>query len=105
MQPHRGCAQRIENTFSPMHSQGSPAIAGTTLGWRTQSLWDFHFSARVFITVKFLLLVLLLIPASLRADPLSDLRTTLQKLQSDQLLRARVEIKSRRTGGENNKQK
>ena len=88
-----------------MHSQGSPAIAGTTLGWRTQSLWDFHFSARVFITVKFLLLVLLLIPASLRADPLSDLRTTLQKLQSDQLLRARVEIKSRRTGGENNKQK
>jgi hypothetical protein len=52
-----------------------------------------------------LLLLLLATPTLLRADGLSDLRATLQKLQSDQLLRARVEIKTRRSGGENDKQK
>jgi hypothetical protein len=53
----------------------------------------------------FLLLPLLLAPTLLFADGLSDVRATLQKLQSDQPLRARVEIKSRRSGGESGKQK
>ncbi|PYJ88857.1 MAG: hypothetical protein DME70_03215, partial [Verrucomicrobia bacterium] len=44
-------------------------------------------------------------PTLLYADGLSDVRATLQKLQSDQLLRARVEIKSRHSGGESGKQK
>jgi hypothetical protein len=39
------------------------------------------------------------------ADGLTDVRATLQKLQSDQPLRARVEIKTRRLGGESDKQK
>src|SRR3954462_1581885 len=51
------------------------------------------------------LLLLIAAPARLYADGLSDVRGTLQKLQSDQLLRARVEIKSRRSGGESGKQK
>jgi hypothetical protein len=45
------------------------------------------------------------LPALAHADALGDLRATLQKLQSDELLRARVEIKTRRSGGENAKQK
>ncbi|MEY2496158.1 MAG: hypothetical protein QOJ45_2650 [Verrucomicrobiota bacterium] len=52
-----------------------------------------------------LFLPLLLTPTLLFADGLSDVRATLQKLQSDQLLRARVEIKTRRSGGESGKQK
>lgn len=44
-------------------------------------------------------------PTLLLADGLTDVRATLQKLQSDQLLRARVEIKTRRSGGESDKQK
>ena len=55
--------------------------------------------------MKFLLLPLLLAPTLLFADGLTDVRTVLQKLQSDQPLRARVEIKTRRSGGESNKQK
>jgi hypothetical protein len=55
--------------------------------------------------VKFLLLPLLLVPTLLFADGLTDVRAALQKLQSDQPLRARVEIKTRRSGGESNKQK
>jgi hypothetical protein len=55
--------------------------------------------------VKLLLLFLLIAPARLFADGLTDVRATLQKLQSDQPLRARVEIKTRRLGGESNKQK
>ena len=51
------------------------------------------------------LLLLLAAPTFLYADGLSDVRATLQKLQSDQLLRARVEIKSRHSGGESGKQK
>jgi hypothetical protein len=51
------------------------------------------------------LLPLLLAPTLLYADGLSDVRATLQKLQSDELLRARVEIKSRHSGGESGKQK
>jgi hypothetical protein len=39
------------------------------------------------------------------ADGLSDVRATLQKLQSDQSLRAQVKIKTRHSGGESNKQK
>jgi hypothetical protein len=39
------------------------------------------------------------------ADGLTDVRATLQKLQSDQPLRARVEIKARHSGGESSKQK
>ena len=55
--------------------------------------------------MKFLLLPLLLAPTLLFADGLADVRAALQKLQSDQPLRARVEIKTRRSGGESNKQK
>lgn len=55
--------------------------------------------------MKFVLLPLLLAPTLLFADGLADVRATLQKLQSDQPIRARVEIKSRRSGGESNKQK
>jgi hypothetical protein len=55
--------------------------------------------------MKFLLPVLLLAPTLLFADGLTDVRAALQKLQSDQPLRARVEIKSRRSGGESGKQK
>jgi hypothetical protein len=52
-----------------------------------------------------LLLLLLAAPSLLFADGLADVRATLQKLQSDQPLRARVEIRSRRLGGESDKQK
>ena len=52
------------------------------------------------LTTLFLLLL-----SPVYADGLTELRATLQKLQSDQLLRAKVEIKSRRAGGENEKQK
>jgi len=55
--------------------------------------------------VKFLLLTLLVAPSLLFADGLTDLRAALQKLQSDQTIRARVEIKTRHSGGESNKQK
>lgn len=55
--------------------------------------------------MRLLLLLLLAAPALLLADGLADVRVTLQKLQSDQPLRARVEIKTRRLGGESNKQK
>jgi hypothetical protein len=48
---------------------------------------------------------LLFAPTLLFADGLTDVRATLQKLQSDQPLRARVEIKTRHSGGESNKQK
>ncbi|PYI90225.1 MAG: hypothetical protein DME97_18240 [Verrucomicrobia bacterium] len=51
------------------------------------------------------LFFLLLAPTLLFADGLTDVRATLQKLQSDQPLRARVEIKTRRSGGESSKQK
>jgi hypothetical protein len=44
-------------------------------------------------------------PTLLFADGLTDVRAALQKLQSDQPLRARVEIKTRRSGGESNKPK
>ena len=55
--------------------------------------------------MKLLLLPLLFAPTLLFADGLTDVRAALQKLQSDQPIRARVEIKSRRSGGESNKQK
>jgi hypothetical protein len=55
--------------------------------------------------VKQLLLFLLAAPSLLFADGLTDVRATLQKLQSDQPLRARVEVKTRRLGGESEKQK
>jgi len=55
--------------------------------------------------VKFVLLPLLVAPTLLFADGLTDVRATLQKLQSDQPLRARVEIKTRHSGGESSKQK
>jgi hypothetical protein len=55
--------------------------------------------------VKLTLLFLFSAPALLFADGLTDVRATLQKLQSDQPLRARVEIKTRRSGGESDKQK
>ena len=53
----------------------------------------------------FLLFLLTALAAPLFADGLSDVRATLQKLQSDQPLRARVEVKTRRSGGESDKQK
>ena len=55
--------------------------------------------------MKLPLVLFLAAPTFLYADALSDLRGTLQKLQSDELLRARVEIKSRHSGGESGKQK
>jgi hypothetical protein len=55
--------------------------------------------------MKFLLLLFLTAPTLLFADGLNDVRATLQELQSDQPLRARVEIKTRHSGGESNKQK
>lgn len=55
--------------------------------------------------MRLLLLFLLAAPALLFADGLADVRATLQKLQSNQPLRARVEIKTRRLGGESDKQK
>ncbi len=55
--------------------------------------------------MKKLLFLLLALPTLLLADGLTDVRATLQKLQSDQPLRARVEIKTRRSGGESDKQK
>lgn len=55
--------------------------------------------------VKEFLFFLLASPTLLLADGLTDVRATLQKLQSDQPLRARVEIKTRRLGGESDKQK
>jgi len=55
--------------------------------------------------VKITFLLFLVAPTLLYADGLSDVRATLQKLQSDQLVRARVEIKTRRSGGESDKQK
>lgn len=42
---------------------------------------------------------------SLAADGLTDVRALLQKLESDRPLRARVEIKTHRSGGESDKQK
>jgi hypothetical protein len=54
--------------------------------------------------VKFLF-PLLIAPTLLFADGLTDVRAALQRLQSDQPLRARVEIKTRRSGGESTKQK
>ena len=51
------------------------------------------------------LLLFLALPTIAYADGLSDVRAALLKLQSDQLVRARVEIKTKRSGGENNKQK
>lgn len=54
---------------------------------------------------KKILLFVLALPAPLFADGLTEVRATLQKLQSDQPLRARVEIKTRRSGGESDKQK
>lgn len=50
--------------------------------------------------VKLTALLLFATPALAGADALGDLRATLQRLQSDQILRARVEIKTQRVGGE-----
>lgn len=50
------------------------------------------------------LLPILLLPGSLAADGLTDLRTALPKLTSDQPISARVEIRTRRSGGETEKQ-
>lgn len=55
--------------------------------------------------MKLFLSFLLSAPALLFADGLSDVRATLQKLQSDQPLRARIEVRTRRSGGETDKQK
>ena len=55
--------------------------------------------------MKQLLLFLLIVPALVFADGLTDVRATLQRLQSDEPLRARIEVKTLRVGGENDKQK
>jgi hypothetical protein len=55
--------------------------------------------------VKLLFLPLLFAPTLLFADGLTDVRAALQKLQSDQPIRARAEIKTRRSEGESSKQK
>lgn len=51
------------------------------------------------------LLLVFAAPMLARGEALDDLRATLQRLQSDQTLRARVEIQTRRSGGESDKQK
>ena len=45
--------------------------------------------------VKLIPLLVFALPTLLRADGLTDVRLALQKLHGDQLLRARVEIKTR----------
>lgn len=55
---------------------------------------------KCFIVAAILVLAVITAPA----DPLGDLRATLQKLQSSEPLHARVEIKTRRSGGESHKQ-
>ncbi|MGI8891367.1 MAG: hypothetical protein ACR2G0_11370 [Chthoniobacterales bacterium] len=50
---------------------------------------------------RLIALILLATPLLARGDALGDLRATLGNLQSDQTLRARVEITIRRSGGEN----
>ena len=50
--------------------------------------------------LKLAAFLLLAAPVLARSDVLGDLRESLQRLQSDQTLRARVEIKTRRSGGE-----
>ncbi len=54
---------------------------------------------------KLLALLLLGFSTSLAADGLSDVCATLQKLESDRPLSARVEIKTHQSGGESDKQK
>src|SRR5947207_172485 len=92
----------------PLTSDFQPAPM-LRLGRPTSVLFSFYFLLPTFYfqlaLVKFLLLPLLLAPTFLFADGLSDVRATLQKLQSDQPLRARVEIKTRHSGGESSKQK
>ncbi|MDQ6807814.1 MAG: hypothetical protein M3Z64_00070 [Verrucomicrobiota bacterium] len=55
--------------------------------------------------MKFTAFLFFALPLIVRGDALSDLRNCLQKLQSDQIIRARVEITTRRSDGENDKQK
>lgn len=55
--------------------------------------------------VKLAALLLFVVPTLARADALNDLRATLQRLQSGQTLRARVQIKTERAGGESENQK
>jgi len=52
------------------------------------------------VVVKLTALLVLAVPVLARGDVLGDLRATLQGLQSDQTLRARVEIKTWRSSGE-----
>jgi hypothetical protein len=50
--------------------------------------------------VKLTALLVLAVPVPARGDVLGDLRAILQGLQSDQTLRAKVEINTRRSSGE-----
>lgn len=50
-------------------------------------------------------IVFLAVPAIARGDALSDLRTSLSALQSDQTIRAQIEVKTRRSDGESDKQR
>ena len=77
-------------------------------------IWDFRLAAIWVLgfgisgsvqPVRLLLIFLLAVPVRLFADGLTDVRATLQKLQSDQVLRARIETKIRRSDGESDKQK
>lgn len=54
---------------------------------------------------RLFLLLLLAFPIPAAADGLTDVRTLLQKLESDRPLSARMEIKTHRSGGESDKQK
>lgn len=51
------------------------------------------------------LFLFLLLVATVRGDGLTDLRATLQKLESDQPLRARIEVSSKNSEGESDRQK
>jgi hypothetical protein len=81
------------------------SFLGAAVPERRPVALNLFLSPPVIACVKFLLLFFFVAPTLLIADGLTDVRAALQKLQSDQPLRARVEIKTRRSGGESNKQK
>jgi hypothetical protein len=95
------CSPTIARRFNAGSGRQNRAKSDRTKDW----IERLDNASCLSLRVKLVLFLLLATPALLFADSLSDVRATLQKLQSDQLLRARVEIKSRRSGGESGKQK
>ena len=87
--PHRDAEHARVSLFAPKR-----AFRGEESG-RWWPMWFARLTA-------FLILAL---PAVAWGDALGDLRATLQRLESGRTLRARVEVKTRRSGGESDKQK